>query len=99
MVPDIPIFQVDLVVWYHAVKLFLKGCRMRKVCIAARSHVSTDHDTIDGLRRIGHRHINNQYLLAILAQDIPDRLPSFASRLHMSLTSSSTFLLLIISPE
>src|ERR1700680_3788990 len=91
--------HIDFIVRYYSTQFFLEGCWIGELRIAAGSHISTDHDTIDCFRGVRHRHIDHQNPFAVLAQEIPDRLPSLALRLHVGLTSDSRFLLLVVSPE
>src|SRR5438874_9877975 len=68
--------QVDLIVRYNTVELFLEVGGIREVNVAARSHISADHDTINSFRWICNRHINHKNLFPILTENVPDCLSS-----------------------
>src|SRR5436305_1342635 len=99
LIPDIAIVQVDLVTGCEAIEFFLESCRIGKIRIATGGHIPADHNPVDGLRWVRHRHIDDQNLFAIFAQNVPDCLPSLALRLHTSLPRAAPFLPLIICPE
>src|SRR5947209_2502308 len=90
--------QVNLVIRHDAKQFFFETAWIGKVDLRAGSHVAADHNAVDRLRRVGHGDVNDQYLLAILAQDVPDRLATFAVCLHPRLTSTIPRLLLVF-PE
>src|SRR5947209_17604625 len=80
--------QVNLVIRHDAKQFFFETAWIGKVDLRAGSHVAADHNAVDRLRRVGHGDVNDQYLLAILDQDVPDRLATIPVCLYPSIKSN-----------
>src|SRR5579884_1128389 len=96
---DIAQVNVNFVIRHDAEKLLLERGRISEFDRRAGGQIAADHDAVDGFGRVGDGNVDDQHLLAVLAQDIPDGLAAAPVRLHKGSAPADVFRAFFIGPE